>query len=411
MRKYIKYILTFFTEFIILFLGIVVYKIVNERFDDTEFSEYNLFRRSSSLFQPLIMCGLGVSIPKFISKYVNRNSFLIVGLLVLLCVLILTGAVFLMFEDFFAQLLFGNKSYANLIFVLLLILLGAGIHAIVYGFLRGKFLYGFANLFQLFNIGIVPVLSLFVYDNIIQAFYFNGLIWIISSLFVFLVLCLIYKPKINKKIFRNDLNKLLFFGLPRIPGDFALLLLLSMPSFIVLHFYGDIILAGYVAFATTLINLVGAAFGPIGLILLPETNRLIRNKQVDQLQKISKKLTLITLLLVCFGFIVFVFFPKFFLDLLVSDSDYKLVKSCVIMLIGAFGYAVYLNLRSILDAFYFKPVNSFNLLMTLIFLAIMIMICWFMHLTFDYILYSFALSMTFLGALTYLKVVSIFKTR
>ena len=73
MGKYTKYIITFFTEFLILFLGIIVYKIVNERFNNTQFTEYNLFRRSSSLFQPLIMCGLGVSIPKFTSKYLNRN--------------------------------------------------------------------------------------------------------------------------------------------------------------------------------------------------------------------------------------------------------------------------------------------------------------------------------------------------
>ncbi len=409
MGKYTKYIITFFTEFLILFLGIIVYKIVNERFNNTQFTEYNLFRRSSSLFQPLIMCGLGVSIPKFTSKYLNRNSLLIVGFFILFIVVSLFGSVFLIFHEFFSVLLFGNKIYSNLIFLLVLMLFGAGFHSIVYGYLRGKFLYGYANIFQLFNIGLVPVLTLFVYKDISNVFFLNSIIWIISSVIVFIFLVLFYKPKINKVVIKHDLIKLLYFGLPRIPGDFALLILISLPSFIVLHIYNDFKLAGFVAFSTTMLNLVGAAFGPIGLILLPETNRLIKNKEIDKLKKITRKILIITTVLIFIGLVIFSLFPSFFLDLLVSETDVKLISACKIMLLGGFGYALYLNLRSILDAFYFKPVNSVNLLKTLFFLILMVLITWYFNLSFEYLLYSFSISMSLLGLLTYYKVISILK--
>ena len=79
------------------------------------------------------------------------------------------------------------------------------------------------------------------------------------------------------------------------------------------------------------------------------------------------------------------------------------------MLLGGFGYALYLNLRSILDAFYFKPVNSVNLLKTLFFLVLMVLITWYFNLSFEYLLYSFSISMSLLGLLTYYKVISILK--
>ena len=409
MSRYTKYILTFFTEFLILFLGIIVYKIVNERFNNTQFTEYNLFRRSSSLFQPLIKCGLGVSIPKFTSKYLNRNSILIVGLFILIIVVSLFGAFILIFHDFFSVLLFGNKMYSNLIFVLLLMLLGAGLHSIVYGFLRGKFLYGYANILQLFNIGLVPVFTLFVNKDISQVFLLNSLIWIFSSIVIFIFLVIVYKPRINKVVVKHDLIKLLHFGVPRIPGDFALLILISIPSFIVLHIYNDFKLAGFVAFSTTILNLVGAAFAPIGLILLPETNRLIKNKEIDKLNQITRKILIITTILIFTSLVVFSIFPSFFLDLLVSETDIKLISACKIMLLGGFGYALYLNLRSVLDAFYFKPVNSVNLLKTLFLLIVLVLITWSLNLSFEYLLYSFSISMTILGFLTYYKVISILK--
>ena len=409
MGKYTKYIITFFTEFLILFLGVVVYKIVNERFNNIQFTEYNLFRRSSSLFQPLIMCGLGVSIPKFTSKYINRNSFLIVGNIILFLVMLLIGSIFLIFHDFFSILLFGDKIYYNLIFILVLMLFGAGLHSIIYGFLRGKFLYGYANAFQLFNIGLVPVLTLFVCHDISNVFYLNAIIWIFSSLTIFIYLIIKYKPKLNKIILKHDFIKLLYFGLPRIPGDFSLLILISLPSFIVLHIYSDFKLAGFVAFSTTMLNLVGAAFGPIGLILLPETNRLIKNKEIDKLKLITRKILIVTMLFIFIGLVVFSIFPSFFLDLLVSETDPKLITSCKLMLLGSFGYALYLNLRSILDAFYFKPVNSVNLLKTLFCLILLVLLTWSINLSFEYLLYSFSISMTLLGVLTYYKVISILK--
>lgn len=409
MKKYKKYIFTFLTEILILLLGIGIYKLVSEKFSDTQFTEYNLFRRSMSLFQPIVMVGLGVAIPKFVSRYANRNSILSSSFILLLTSVFILGLLFFLNREYVAYLLFGSTTYKDFVTILILTLLGAGLHSIIYGFLRGKFLYGWANTIQLVNIGIVPVIAVVLLDDLNTVFFYTALAWIVISFFTFMILMSVYKHKIELFRIKLDFNRLIRFGLPRIPGDFALLLLISVPSFLVLHIYNDFILSGYVAFGTTLLNLVGAAFGPIGLILLPETNRYIKNKEIHKLNSLVKRILVLTVVITVFGILIFYLYSGFFTELLVSHTDNNLIISCRLMLLGSVGYALYLNLRSILDAFYFKPINSINLIISLIILTLLTVWIYLFELDFQYLLYAYIISVTFLGCITYYKVLQVFK--
>ena len=76
---------------------------------------------------------------------------------------------------------------------------------------------------------------------------------------------------------------------------------------------------------------------------------------------------------------------------------------------GGIGYAVFLNLRSVLDAYYFKPVNSYNMLKSLLLLMILVLIIKLLNLPFEYLMISYSVSMSFLGFITYIQVKKIIK--
>jgi len=409
MKSFKKYLITFLTEFVIIFLGILVYKLVSVKFKEVQFTEYNLFRRSMSLLLPLIMCGLGVSVPRFISKNSARNSILSVGMFIVSIVMIFIGTIMYINKGYFSFLFFGSNKYSFYIPVLVLMILGAGYHAIVYGFLRGKFQYGWANIIQFINIGLAPVVSVYFSDSIYEVLKINTIIWLVTSILAFVFLIRKNKQFLTFIKMKHDLIRLFYYGLPRVPGDFALLLLISIPSFIVLHIYDDFILSGYVAFSTTLLNLVGASFGPIGLILLPETNKLIKKKEFEKLSHILKRVVKFSIIIAFTGVLIFYLFSNFFLDVLISDSTPLLIKTSRLMMSGGIGYAVFLNLRSVLDAYYFKPVNSYNMLKSLLLLMILVLIIKLLNLPFEYLMISYSVSMSFLGFITYIQVKKIIK--
>jgi len=73
--KYKNYVITFGTEIFILILSFVIFRIANERMSDISFSEYTLSRRNISFLQPLLMIGLGVAVPRYVSIYLKEIRF------------------------------------------------------------------------------------------------------------------------------------------------------------------------------------------------------------------------------------------------------------------------------------------------------------------------------------------------
>ena len=159
----------FRSEFLILLLGFIIFRIANEQMSELGFSEYTLSRRNISFLQPLLMIGLGVAVPRYISIYPKRNSLLPASLFMMLSVSIFTLIVLTTWSEEISTLFFGDEGYRSYILPMGLLLVGYGFHAIVYGFLRGKQEVYFSNLIQLLNIGILPVIVLiFIQDLTVE---------------------------------------------------------------------------------------------------------------------------------------------------------------------------------------------------------------------------------------------------
>jgi len=371
---------------------------------DYGFSEYNLARRSISFLQPLFMIGLGVGIPRYTSKYPQRTSILTAGIILMTIAAFVLSAIVFIGREYFATLFFGDLSYQSYIAPLLLMLFGFCFHAILYGFLRGKHNVYFANGIQLLNIGVIPILVLLYTSNVLNLLYFTGVFLILSCFGIVLIVMYQYQSTFSKKKLMVDSKTLLRYGLPRVLGDFSLLALITAPTYLVLYFQDDLLISGDVAYAITLLNLVGAAFAPLGLVILPEVATFLNEKNHNMIRRRFRLFVIMSLIATVFGYVVYYFFSDFILSILLgSGYRHNIVKVSLIILSGSFGYGLYIILRSFLDAIKVQATNAFNLIITLIFYFALIVYNYNQQAEIEAYLISFAVSMTFLGIITLIQ--------
>lgn len=400
-KKYKNYVVTFGTEMTIMILGFLVFRIANQQFDEYGFSEYSILRRTVSFLLPLMMIGLGVSIPRYISLEPNRNSYFFSGLTWIVLSGILLLGVLGIGRSFFSDVFFGSKKYVDFIIPMGILLITYGLHAVIYGFLRGKLNIYLANFIQFINVGVIPLTVLFIAEDVLELIFLNAVSLFVSCVIVVFIVFRKYNIVTSKKLIKEDSIVLLRYGLPRVLGDFALLAILTLPTYIILEMDDDILIGGDVAYCITLLNLVGAAFSPISLVLLPEIASFLNQQRRDLIEKRFKIFVVICLVLTTMGYLLFYFFTPFFLQILLG-GNYRtnLIDYARIVLLGSFGYGLYIILRSFLDAIHVRATNAYNLLICLGLYLIFVYFGIQYDLKVEYFLYSFVSSMMFLGLLT-----------
>ena len=371
---------------------------------DIAFSEYTLSRRNISFLQPLLMIGLGVAVPRYVSIHPKRDSFLPASLILMTIVSTLFLLVLTLGSRFFSNLFFGDFKYQNYILPLCILLIGYGFHAILYGYLRGKKEVYFSNLIQLVNIGLLPISVLLYTQNVQQLLLLNGLFLLVSCLIFGLYVFIKRQIKLDIQSCWEDAKLMLNFGLPRILGDFALLAMLTFPTYIVLSLQKNVLTGGDVAYSITLLNLVGAAFGPLSLVLLPEIGGFLAEKRIDLIKKRFYVFVLSGIILTLIGYLTFYFFHEVILNLLLGiDHRQEIFEIAQIVLLGSFGYVLYIILRSFLDAIHVQAKNAANLIIVLIIYVLLIVYGNSNDVPLTDYLYYFVVSLNILGILTLIK--------
>lgn len=406
------FIITFITEFVVLISGVLVYKLAANMFRKDGFSEYALSKRIISFIQPALLLGLGVGIPRYIA-YISVGShpkkadaYFVSGFSILVFVTLSFMFTLYILKKQFAFLMFGDTSFDFLLFPISLMLAGLVLHATCYAYFRGKLLMVKANFLQVVNMGIVPIIVFFISKSIEQVFLFNGLLLIgVSTIFL---LSIIKKLKLEKINIIPYAKELLFYGIQRIPADFGMAALIALPPIFVAHISG-VKEAGYIAFGISLVNMAGAAFAPIGLILLPKVSQMIGKKDFSMLKYYIMKILKLTVFLTLSGVLFFEIFAEKIIGLYLGKSFLDLVFIVRLIMIGAIGYTIYVSLRSIIDAYYVRAMNTINIIIALISFIVLIGVGFLAGENYIYVAVSFVISLFILGILTLNEVRKVLK--
>lgn len=409
------YIVTFLTEFTVLASGIIIYRLAASFLGKIGFSEYLLCKRTIAFFQPVSLLGLSVGIPRYIA-YKKLNSdcaesyhYFISGAVVLIFFNSFVFVFLNLLKRNLSFLIFNDTNYNFLILPISLMILALVLHQICYSYYRGNLLMFKANLLQIINLGLLPVLSFMIFKSVFKIILINSLMVILVSLifFLFIIKEIKFKNLKYKKLFSSG-KELILYGVQRVPGDFGISALLSLPTFFTSHIAG-IKEAGYVSFGISILSMTGALFAPLGLILLPKASQIIAEKKIIILKSYVKKIFNILIFITLSGIIIFLLFGDKIISIYLGKGFSDIVKVTKIITLAIAGYAIYVSMRSIIDAYYVKAVNTINILIALSFFLIYGVITKLLKLNYIILVLGFIMAIYILCSLTLIEIKKILR--
>lgn len=396
---------TIVTELVVMAASVLLLKLAAQLLGAVGFGEYTLSKRAIGLLYLPLVLGLGIAAPRYIaisragalSGYSSRSftiAALTAGVLPSLIVILLMN----LGAGSASALLFGAASMTRLVPAVTIALGGLVIHGLVYAVFRGRGEMGLANSFQLLNNGIVPVAAfLLTRHDAAAVLTATGAAWIVtSSAAATIALVRTDSDEIAGRSVMDHLRLLLRFGLPRVPGEFALVGLFALPALIALRAQG-VVAAGQFSAGMSLLAIVSSAFAPVGLVILPRASAQAAMGDLEGLRRLVLRMLGGGMSLVVAAVVAGELLIPPFVEWYFGEAFVPAIPVFRICLLGAIPYVVYVLLRSILDAMDVRAVNGRNLTITL---ALLITLC---ALKPD--IMSMALSL--LAALTLLSILSL----
>lgn len=376
----VQLIWTILAEIVVTITGVLLLKLAASMLGPVGFGEYALGRRVVSLlYLPLIM-GLGVATPRYIAiaraavrETYSESSFAFAtftaGLIPTLVVVFAMNIA----PDFASNVIFGSTSLSHMIGPASIALAGVTLHGMVYAIYRGRSQMGFANSLQVLNLGLVP-LAAFLFGAraapaILEA---TGLAWLTFAGIALLHLVYVESRDWRGSLsIREHLGVLLRFGLPRVPGEFALVGLFALPALIAVRTQG-VVLAGQFSAAMSLLTIASGSFAPVGLVVLPRASAQVAAGDIAGVRHLVVRILVGGAAVATAGVLV----GETIIPLLVrwyfGAAFVPAIPLFRICLLGAIPYAIHVLMRSILDALDVRPLNARNLIISL---AVLIAFC------------------------------------
>ncbi|HUQ48644.1 MAG TPA: oligosaccharide flippase family protein [Gemmatimonadaceae bacterium] len=395
---------TIFTEFLVMLSGALVLKFAASLLGPAGFGEYALGRRVVGLvYLPLIM-GLGIAAPRYIAiartavlKEYAESSFAFATFTAGLFPVLIVALAMNLTPSTFSRLIFGSSSHSHLIAPASLALVGLTLHSLVYAVHRGRSEMRFANALQMVNLGVMPIAAFALGERTAAGVIGTmGLAWVVVAGAALLHLAYLERDKWPGVVsIRQHLRVLLRFGLPRVPGEFALVGIFALPALIAVRTQG-LIVAGQFSAAMSLLTITSGVFAPVGLVILPRASAQAASGDIAGVRRLVIRIlvggTFLSVAGVILGevlippFIRWYFGPAF-------TPGIPVFRAC---LLGAVPYVVYVLMRNILDALDVRPINARNLTISL---AVLVLLC-LVRSNIMWMAWSLTGSLTLLGALT-----------
>jgi O-antigen/teichoic acid export membrane protein len=367
---------TTLTELVVMASGILLLKLAADFLGPQGFGEYTVSRRAVNLlYLPLVM-GLGIAAPRYISiaragampGYSARSftfATLTAGLAPALAAIFLLNLA----PGAASEMLFGSTSLKHLVSPATLALAGLAMHSLVYAVLRGRGQMMLANALQLINNGLVPVTVFLITTHSAAAVLAaTGATWIVISTVALIGVIATNRVRESGTVrVKEHLRTLLRFGLPRVPGEFALIGLFAIPSLIALREQG-IVQAGHFSAGMSVLTTIASGFAPIGLVVLPRASAQVATGNLAGMRQLVLKIAgggvALAAVAVLIGEVLIPYFVRWYFGS-AFESAIPVIRIC---LLGAVPYSLYVLLRNFLDALDVKAVNSRNLAISLLFL-------------------------------------------
>lgn len=391
---------------IIALANVGLFAIAARIFSQTDFAYYALARRVLATILPAVLIGMGVALPRFVSRYGDNRNISRIVKYTIICLIIsnlILYLIFIIWKNKISEIAFGSYGQIDLVWSIYAAIIGASVHAVAYGYLRGRLEILPANSLNAICLGVIPLVSVLLsFGSVERTFVTQGILIAVVDAPV-LAYYLYYRSE-GESVDSDSisLQKYLAYGLSRVPGDFALMALLALPAILAVREYG-VAVGGAVAFGSTVVTMFGMALSPVSTLVLPYIAKSVASPifRAELPHKINR-FTLIYIGVATFLCGIFYITHKFIIRVYIGSALGGYEPIVGIMAWAGIGYGLYVGLRSVVDAVHEKAYNSISSIVSaLVFVSLSYAIVRYDGAV-EYMIASFGVSTLVLGILTYI---------
>jgi O-antigen/teichoic acid export membrane protein len=350
---------------------IIVTRLLAQGFGPEGFGAYVLSRRILTIALPCSTLAMGVTVARYIAITEDAGSrfrFLLGG--IILGVAPSMGIFFIgiIFLDSLTTIVFHSVGYSSVWIATLFMVVGYSFYTALYAFYRGSGQMWKANLWQLVVMALGPIVIAGISARPSQV------AWTL-----FLMGALAYTTTVPLGIYvsrgvssyRQNLNiisplkELFHYGLPRVPGGFALASILATGPLLAPYF-GSLQDAGYLIAGQAVFSLTEMMIMAFGLIVLPKAAQLFAEGKVEFLRERVGDILTLAIHLGLFAAIHFVLWTDQIILVWLGHQYLDAIPLMRILFLALIPYLAYIMLRSIIDTVEEQAVNARNLYVALI---------------------------------------------
>lgn len=339
-------------------LSLLVLPVAARRFDSVGFSEYVVAFRLLAVVQPTLMLGTGVALTRALAgtpsdrRRMETPGLVAGAALPVAAMVLLVVAAVALFPQQLSEFVFDRRGADETLFAAVVLIAGSCTYTVASSALRGVFAMSAANLMYPVYLGVIPLAAIAVFGESADALAAIGFAWVVLAM-AFGVR-LIAGPLSSAA---RRARELLSYGIPRIPGEFALFGLLSIPSIAAVRTDG-VVAGGNVGLAMSLVTLGGSACAPFASALLPHASSAMNDP--DELSALAALVRTFTFRLVVGLTLVSVAIAiaaPVALRVGLGPEYERAATSLRIGCIAVPAYGLYVSLRSVLDAAFHRPIT------------------------------------------------------
>ncbi len=366
------YALTFVTEFATLGCSLGALKVAAVAWGAAGFGEYVLARRTLSLLQLPILCGMSVAVTRYVARARSSTApgterrYFAAGVLASMTSVGFAVLVLNAVPGPVAGVLLGSSSYSGMIRALSLAIAGLGLHGVAYGFLRGRLSMARANAMQALNLGLIPLAALTASRwGVVAVVTVMGVGWcVVGGVATAVILQRTARAQDGRSGLGGAVRELVGYGLPRVPGEFALGALFTLPVTVAVHYRG-VTMAGFIGLGVAFVTMMGSLFAPLGQILLPAVTARAARGDRHSMERDAWRVTGLCLVVAGVGVGMVEGLADWLIPTFFGREFRGSVPVIRVMTIGAVPYVGYVVLRNVLDALHTAPLNAKNLVFAL----------------------------------------------
>lgn len=351
------YLVSFIAEGCAVVLALLAYRVAAAQWTADDFGEYALARKivSAVLVIALVGCDLAVvrfiafeaaGIPTRMEGYVSGAIVVALAAAAALTVVVLVASAPL------SVLLFGAGGHEDVVIALAVVGSGGALQGIAYGYERGRLHLGRAALLLVANTGAVPLLAVMLAPSPALALAAMGAGWAaVGGTAIIAQRTAFTAHPLVSAVFR--------YGGPRAVGSLLQMGFLAAPAIVAAHRFG-IAEAGNVAFALLVLGLLSTLLTPIGVVLMPRSAKLLRERSTDALGRHVQRLLAIVVPAMVIAVVLIEIGADGLITAFLGPSYVSAAPALRGVVWAAIPWALFVTLRGLLDAHDVRPLNARN---------------------------------------------------